>query len=213
MKTVGQILKAERLKVGFTLEQVERATHIRSKFLLAIEADDYPRMLASPYTQGFIKNYSEFLGLRSHTLLALFRRQFLNKEGQNKEPVEEPLIRSPWRITPNKVIAFLVIILIGSMFYYFYSQYRVLHLPPPLRLESPQEDQVVYDDKVPVYGDTDQDATLTINAVQVIVKEDGKFYKDIELNLGGNTLIIEARSRVGERTTLNRHVTRLANAP
>lgn len=213
MKTVGQLLKEERLKAGFTLEQVERATRIRRKFLSAIEEDDYPKMPASPYTQGFIKNYSEFLGLGSHTILALFRRQFLNKEGQKKEVVEEPLTRSPWRITPNKVIALLVLILIAGLFYYFYTQYQALHRPPPLTIESPEEEQVVSQETVPVFGDTDHDATLTINGEPVLIKEDGKFYKDIPLNLGGNTLTIEARSRVGERTVVTRHVTRLANSP
>jgi cytoskeletal protein RodZ len=211
MYSVGQLLKEERLKKGFTLAQVEKATKIRSKFLTAIEDDDYQKMPVSPYIQGFIKNYSDFLGLRTHTMLALFRRQFLQKEAQNKQLVEEPLTKPGWQITPNKVIFTLVVILVLALFTYFYNEYRALHQPPPLSISNPTTDQVVKEETIAVFGNTDSDATVTINNGPLLVKEDGKFYKDVSLTLGNNTLVIEATSRVGEKTTTVIRITRLAN--
>lgn len=208
MRTVGQILKETRLQKGFALEQVEKATKIRAKFLVSIESDDYKSMPASPYIQGFIRNYSEFLGLKHHTILALFRRQFLQKERQKNQTVEEPLTSSGWQITPNKVITFLVVILVGVLLTYFYFQYRNLHTPPPLEVASPKEEVVTKDEVIAVYGDTDSDATVLVNNDPVLVGEDGKFFKEYPLSLGGNTFVIEAVSRVGEKTTVIREVTR-----
>jgi cytoskeletal protein RodZ len=208
MRTIGQIFKETRIQKGFTLEQVEKATKIRARFLIAIEADDTRKMPAAPYSQGFIKNYSEFLGLSSATMLALFRRQFQNLQKQKKELVEEPLTQSRWRITPNKVIVVVVLFLIGALFTYFYTQYRELHAPPQLILESPADETVTKDEIIPVFGITDTDATLTVNADPLLLKDDGRFYKDIPLTVGNNTPVIEATSRIGAKTTIVRRITR-----
>jgi|SRR3989344_7018326 len=211
MRTVGQLLKEARIAKGFTLEQVEKATKIRAKFLTAIENDDYQKMPAVPYIQGFIKNYSDFLSLRSTTILALFRRQFTQKNAQKKASIEAPLTESSWKITPNKVIMVLIIILIAGLFSYFYFQYNALHTPPPLMVENPKEDIVTRDEAVAVFGKTDKDATLTINNEPILIKDDGKFYKDVALTIGNNTLVIEATTRVGEKTSVTRQVTRSTN--
>ncbi len=210
MRTVGQILKDERLKKGFTLEQIEKSTRIRAKFLAAIEADDYKKMPVVPYIQGFIKNYSTFLGLKSTTMLALFRRQFIQKE-REKKILDAPLTESGWRITPNKVILTLILILIGVLFFYFYTQYKALHTPPPLVVEGPVQELVTKDDSVAVFGKTDKDAALTINGDPVLIKDDGRFYKEFPITVGNNTVSIEATSRAGEKTKVTLTMTRLPN--
>lgn len=210
MSTVGQLLKEERLKKGFTLEQVEKATRIRARFILALEDDEYSKLPASPYVQGFVKNYGDFLGMRSSTLLALFRRQFAQKQQKDRKIIEEPLTPR-WQLTPNKVIAAIVFILILSLFGYFYSQYQALHRPPPLLVENPKTDQVTRDETIAVFGTTDTDATLTINHEPVLIKEGGKFFKEISLTPGSNTLVIESTNRVGEKTTQVKNITRITN--
>lgn len=208
MRTTGMILREERLKKGFTLEQVEKATRIRSKYLEALEAGNYKKLPALPYVQGFLRNYSVFLGLRSTTILAIFRREYTQKERERVAQIEEPLANPGWQITTNKVLAVVIVFIVGSLFIYFFNQYQALHAPPPLTLEQPREDIVTEEEEIPVFGNTDKDATLTINNEPLLVKENGKFYKDIPLSLGQNTLVIEAKSRVGKKTTIMRVVTR-----
>ncbi|MBI4058161.1 helix-turn-helix domain-containing protein [Candidatus Gottesmanbacteria bacterium] len=208
MRTVGQVLRDERLRKGFTTNQVEKATKIRAKFITRLEADDYQNLPAAPYIQGFIKNYSDFLGLRNQTMLALFRRQFTQKEKFKGNQIEEPITQSSWQITPNKVILGIVIAVITAFALYFYYQYQALHTPPPLLVESPKGDEVVSVETFPVYGKTDSDATITINNEPILVKEDGKFYKDMPVHPGSNTFVVKSRSRVGEETVVTRRVTR-----
>lgn len=208
MRTVGTLLKEERLRKNLTLAQVEKATRIREKFLTAIETDSYKNMPALPYIQGFIRNYSTFLGLRATTILAIFRRQYIQKEKEQSAAIEEPLTESSWQITPNKVLFMVAILIIGLIVTYFYGQFKALHAPPPLTLEAPKEDVVTREEEIAILGNTDPDATLTINNEPILVKEDGKFYKDIPLTVGQNTLVIEATSRVGEKTTVVKQITR-----
>lgn len=52
----GAQLKEIREKRGLTLEDVSRITKIPTKFIRAIEADDFKRFPARVYLQGFIKN-------------------------------------------------------------------------------------------------------------------------------------------------------------
>lgn len=208
MRTTGDIFKEARIQQGFTLPQIEKATKIRSKFLQALEADAYDRLPAAPYIQGFIKNYAEFLGLRSTTMLALFRRQFSQREKLKREVVEEPLTESKWRLTPNKVIIAFVLLLVGVLFTYFYTQYRQLYEPPMLTVESPTDEAISKEETVAVFGFTDPDATLMVNGEPLVINEEGKFYKDIPLTIGNNTVVVEATTRIGETTVVTRRVTR-----
>jgi len=210
MRTIGQILQDERLKRGFTLEQVEKATKIRARHVTHIEADDFNKLPPSPYIEGFIKNYSAFLSLKSATILALFRRQYAQIKKQQPKIIEEPLTDEV-KLTPNKAILGFVVLLVIGLSVYFYKQFKDLHAPPPLLVISPKEELVIKNPSISVYGDTDRDATLTINNEPILVTSDGKFFKDINLDLGNNTIVIEAKNRGGETTTVIRKVTRLTN--
>lgn len=209
MLSVGQALKNERLLKGFSLEQVEKATKIRAKFVVALENDDYKVLPHAPYIQGFIKNYGGFLGLNINTLLALFRRQYAQKQQQNRTSLEEPLLPSPWRLTPNKVIMVTVFMLTIILFGYFYFQYQLLFVPPPLEISTPKEEFVTNKDTAEILGQTDSDAIVKINQEPVLVKSDGKFYKEVKLSLGSNTFLIEAVNRRGKTTPVVRKIERI----
>lgn len=61
--TIGQRLKKARKYRNLTLEKVEQATHIRAKFLQALEADDFSAMPSPVQARGFLRNYAQFLDL------------------------------------------------------------------------------------------------------------------------------------------------------
>src|SRR5260221_1367644 len=86
MIRVGEKLKEERKKKGLTLEQVAKATKIRESFLLAIEEGDYHKLPGSSYAHGFVKNYLEFVELPIREYMALFRREYDEKENRKLMP-------------------------------------------------------------------------------------------------------------------------------
>ncbi len=63
MLTMGQVLREARGRRNVSLEEVEDQTHIRKKYLTALEADDYAALPEPVYTRGFLEIYADFLGL------------------------------------------------------------------------------------------------------------------------------------------------------
>src|SRR5437868_1199860 len=106
MRTVGQVLKEERERKFYTLDEIEKVTKIRKELLEALEEGQYQKLPPVTFIQGFIKNYGKFLGLNQEKLLAIFRREF--SEGKNPPRVLEsfanPLEHKRFKITPTRVL-------------------------------------------------------------------------------------------------------------
>ena len=68
-KTVGAILKEARLAKGISLADAEKGTSIRSRYLQAVENDEYDKTPGEVFLKGIIRNYGNFLGLNVRSLL------------------------------------------------------------------------------------------------------------------------------------------------
>ena len=149
-----------------------------------------------------MKNYSDFVGLNSRTVLAFFRRQTIEVSKSSLLPkgMGEPLNRSIFQLTPGKFITLIVVVLVSLFLIYLGLQYRTLQQAPILIIDSPKSQAVVSDKRVDVFGKTDPDATITINGVSVLVRGDGKFFDQVNLETGVNKLTIIATSRLGKST-------------
>jgi hypothetical protein len=67
--TIGQKLEAARQAKGVTVSEAGRATKILSKFIEAMEADDFGALSAPVYAKSFIKMYAQYLGLDARPLV------------------------------------------------------------------------------------------------------------------------------------------------
>ncbi len=207
MKTVGSILEEARIAKNLTLEDVEKVTKIRAKFLDAIEQDAY-HLLPSPiYAKGFVKNYGEYLGLDSTRVMAFFRRQTVDVKRSAILPHKSEDIESKGlRITPGRFIALIVGTFIFVFLVYFGFQYQKLYMPPTLTITTPTQESIVKEKKLDIFGTTNPDATITVNGVSVTVRSDGRFFTQITAEPGVNTITIVATSRFGKTTTVVRKV-------
>jgi len=199
MKTVGQILQATRNAQKLDLKDVSRITRIRDRFLEAVEADDYSQLPSGAVARGFIRNYSEFLGLKPESILAVFRRDFVeNEAGQVvprglAQPVSEVSLWTP-RTTIIAIITF-IFTLFGA---YLIYQYRVLTGPPPLRLVAPADKLETTDTTIEIVGITSPEATISINGDLVVLEKGGRFFLRLPLTDGENTISIIATSKSGK---------------
>lgn len=208
MKTVGSILREARSSKHLTLLQAEEATKIRLKFLQSIESDDYSGLPSLSYAKGFVKNYSEYLGLDSGMVLAFFRRQTAEVTRSSLLPkgVSDPLNKSLFQLTPGKFLAGILVALVLIFLGYLGFQYRKLNQPPSLTVQSPANQLVTAERRVDILGKTDPDATVTVNGINVLVRSDGKFFDQASLDSGVNKLTVIATSRFGKTTTVVREV-------
>ncbi len=60
---IGRVLERARKDRGLSLEDAERATKIRKRYLVGLEQDDYTVLPDAVYARGFLKTYANFLGL------------------------------------------------------------------------------------------------------------------------------------------------------
>lgn len=208
MKTVGTILIAERESLGISIDEAVQQTKIRKAYLLALEADNFDALPSPRVAKGFIKNYSAFLGLPVRTVLAFYRRQIEEKSHRVEvapkaiSPMDGPRIR----LTPTRFIVALIVFLLIGVSVFFASEYQKLQSPPPLVVESPDEGLIISGRRVEVKGKTDPDATVSINGVGILVREDGAFFDQIAVFPGSNTVTIVATSRYGKRASITREV-------
>src|SRR5471030_3161980 len=63
LETVGQDLRAARLRRGDDLATVSRSLKIRKDHLEAVEEDHFNDLPGRTYAIGFVRSYSHYLGL------------------------------------------------------------------------------------------------------------------------------------------------------
>lgn len=208
MRTVGELLKEKRLAKKLTFEDVEKAIRIRKKFLLALEENNWEKLPSTAYIKGFLRNYSSFLGLVPDEVVAIFRRQFSQKEKSGLLPagVTKPLNAPKVRFTPYTIIVITTIAFLALFFGYLFLQYRSIVNPPNLVVDKPQEGEILTSSKVEVLGTTDSDATVAINNQQIASSDNGKFSTTLTLLPGINKIVIESTSKYGKKNTITRTI-------
>ncbi|MCC7365772.1 MAG: helix-turn-helix domain-containing protein [Dehalococcoidia bacterium] len=75
MGELGTWLVRSREARGLTLEDAERDTRISRRYLLALETEQFDVIPAPVYARGFLRSYSQYLGLDPQEMLALFPRE------------------------------------------------------------------------------------------------------------------------------------------
>jgi transcriptional regulator with XRE-family HTH domain len=83
-ETIGQKLKSSREEKRLSLDQVSAATRIRPHYLEALERDDLSAIPSAAQARGFLRIYTDFLGLDADSIMPMAR------------PVEpQPIVSSP----------------------------------------------------------------------------------------------------------------------
>jgi len=204
---VGEKFRDERIKKGYVLEEVSKATKIRLSFLQAIEKGEYKKLPSSTYAYGFVRNYARFLGLPEHETLAIFKREYDEEkflkvlpEGLAKDD-DFPLSR--FKFTQTLKIFFLIFIV---LIIYIIFQYRSAIFNPILRVSAPLENAVVSSQTVAVVGKTDPNATVFINSEAASLDKDGNFKKTINVFPGHTKITIKSVNNFKRTTILERSI-------
>jgi len=208
MKTVGQILQKTRLEKKITLEQVGSQTKIRQDILAALEENNFQKLSSLASVKGLLKTYAEFLGLSSERILAIFRRDFDKKEKKKVIPqgLVKPLDKPGFNWEPKKTLILTISIFFLALTSYLIYQYVYLIKPPFLKIYSPEKNIQVSEATLAVLGRAEPDSLVTVNGESVLLGPKGEFNYKIELFPGENKIIIEAVSKLGKETKVERNV-------
>ncbi|QQG44646.1 MAG: helix-turn-helix domain-containing protein [Candidatus Roizmanbacteria bacterium] len=201
MASVGEIIKKEREKKGLTLRQIEKEIKIREKYLAAIEENKWEIFSSRIYIIGVIKNYSKVLGLESQKIVALFRRDYEQKDDIHfKRRVASHYLTSQSR----RIVLGGVILIIAVFSSYFGYQLKQFLSPPKVAIVSPQGDRFRSVDILKITGQTEKEASIIIYGEKIYPSKDGTFQYDFPIKMGRNELVIEVIGANGKKAVLKK---------
>ena len=134
MISLGKRLKTIREERKLNLNYVSNETNISSKYLEALENEDFSFFPSESYILGYLKSYGEYLGLEQEEILFLYRSLRI----QDQPIPMEALLRGPSRLP--KILGIFGIILgilvLGAGAYFFIMNF------PWVESELPPEDRI-----------------------------------------------------------------------
>jgi cytoskeleton protein RodZ len=112
LETVGQDLRAARLRRGDEIAAVSRALKIRKDHLEALEEDRVEDLPGKTYAIGFVRSYSRHLGLDSAHYVERFKQDISGRPDESQRepaPIHQDERRLPygWRLIAGVVILLL----------------------------------------------------------------------------------------------------------
>ncbi len=207
--SVGQLLKQRRLSAGLSLKEVEIATRIRGKYLLAIESDNYSALPPDVYSKGFVSSYANYLGLDGHGIAAKYAKERGGQPVRMARPKAD--VASGPRVSSRGLAAVSLVGVLLAVLGYLFWQFSALTAAPRLTVSNPDKDQVLYGSLITINGRVDGGADVYVNDSPILSDANGNFTDAIALQDGINAIRVTARNRLGKSTTVTRNV--LAHVP
>src|SRR3954462_4845429 len=122
MGTFGDTLRQARGHLGASLTEAERETRINRRYLEALEIEDDSTLPPAVYTRGFIRTYSNYLGLSPDGLLELFGPRRAIEEQVRIRPIPADVAAAPRR-SFRPVVTLAALVLLGLVAAYLWGQY------------------------------------------------------------------------------------------
>lgn len=137
--TVGQELRAGRLRRGDDLATVSRVLKIRKDHLEAVEEDRPENLPGRTYAIGFVRSYAGYLGLDAAEMVERYKQEISGRQDEHLPtvaPIPDEHRRLPqgWRI-----VAGIVVLAVGYGIYHLLSAGSAPQMtPPPPSLAQPK---------------------------------------------------------------------------
>ena len=109
LETVGQNLRAARLRRGDDLATVSRALKIRKDHLEAVEEDNFGNLPGKTYAIGFVRSYAQYLGLGVNETVERYKQEISGRREEhvptdsNLHDDESRRLPQGWRIVAGIV--------------------------------------------------------------------------------------------------------------
>jgi len=138
MESLGEKLRTAREKLGYTLEQIARDTHIARRYLSAMEEEDFSLFPAETYLKGFLQNYAEYLGLNAEEILLMYRNMRIQEQPipleqllEKRSSKRRPLLIGSLLALALLIIGLIVILIVLRPWERFFNASPVSVSPAP----------------------------------------------------------------------------------
>ncbi len=129
--SVGEILRRSRKHYNLSLYDVERELHIRPPQIEAMENDHFERLPGRVYAIGFIRSYSEYLGLDGNKMVKLYKHQI---RGRSNDPaLQYPVCASESKLPSMWLVGLSIVgLALGMVLWNAYTHTENTAGPPPI---------------------------------------------------------------------------------
>jgi hypothetical protein len=119
---IGEVLKRARTRSKLDIHTVEQRTKIRTKYLRALENEEWEVLPGHPYAKGFLRTYAQCLGLDGAALVDEYRRtvesslgpgaplQFAEPVLERRRRVDAPQRRWPVRLAVGAIVGAAIVV-------------------------------------------------------------------------------------------------------
>jgi cytoskeletal protein RodZ len=122
----GEHLKREREMRGVTIQEISTATRISSRFLEALENENWDQLPGGVFNRGFIRSIARFLGLDEETLVAEYALES-NAKPELRTTSHSEQIPRDWQ--PLGAAAAILVLVLGGVFaVYHFGPAWVAHI-------------------------------------------------------------------------------------
>ncbi len=115
MESIGDKLKNEREGKGYSIEQIARDTNIAKRYLEALEAEDFAAFPGDPYLIGFLRNYSDYLGIDPDEMVTLYKNFQIQSQ---PVPMDELFVKRDRKPLIIGITIAAVVIILGVSGYF-----------------------------------------------------------------------------------------------
>lgn len=203
MRQFGELLLSARKKRRISIDRASRDLVIKKGHLQALEEENWRDLPEPAYVKAYIKSYAQYLKLDPEFVLAVYRREFDERMFPAK-PV--PKRERRFFVTPGKFLNAIFALAIVTFILYIATQYASIFSAPKLDISSPKNDEVTSVPAIKIIGQTEKDATVSVNGDFAPVDENGNFSYEYVLSDGKNDIELIASFRLSPKTKTTRTV-------
>jgi cytoskeletal protein RodZ len=206
-KKLNDILKKARLQADLSLAKVEKETKIKKEYLKMMEVGNISKLPEEIYVRGFLKSLAKLYKIDASELINCYFRQKKCRGKKTEKTINfrNSRLNKPTVIVTPKIISIGLAVLVGiGLISYLWLEVSGFAIAPKLSLTNPKEDSFeIRKDQILINGETDQNASISINKEVIPVSENGDFKEIVRLQPGYNELNIQAKNQGGKTTSKN----------
>lgn len=121
----GEVLRTKRKELNISVDEVARQLHLETRFVEALERDDYAELPAAIYVRGYIRAYARFVDIDGDRVIDLF-----NARVSEPPPEILPEVKYHTQVSssdkPVKAVTYLVTLsLVILVLIWYRSHYRI----------------------------------------------------------------------------------------
>ena len=218
-QSIGDKLKRARIRHKISVAEVEEATKIRAKFILALESDSWDQIPSEVYGRGYLEAYAQFLKLPVEDLMKQYDRARAMYKRYDAAVMElAPVSRQSeprFLLTPRFFFMFGAAAAIVAFSGLVVTQVMAFTKAPLIELTTPVEAKTIGTSQLEidttsftVTGRTSQGAVVTVNGKPAQVLADDTFSLAVPVERGTvNPIVVDAVSASGTKTETTLSVT------